>query len=123
MQQYNVTVSMGGSAFPTRLTYNSHSTSTTLTAGESGTVVGNDGAVGAVIFDLPVASTGLNYNIIDTAQQDITVRPPAGVTVLFNGLAKTNAAPLVSQSSGAWLHIVNISATVWVVYASSTSWA
>jgi len=123
MPDYNVTVALGGSVYPTSLTHVAHPASVTLLSGESGSVISNTGAVGTVIYDLPASALGLNYRIVATTGQLITVRPPAGVTIVKGTVTATNANPITSATTGDWINVVNTSATVWTVFASSVDWA
>ncbi len=63
-----------------------YTANTTLERSQSGSVVSNKGASGAIVLSLPVGGKrGEHYFITPAAAFNITVRPPAGSSLYFGG--------------------------------------
>jgi hypothetical protein len=122
MPDYNVTVAMGGSLYPTSLTYTAKDSNYTLTTGESGGVFSNDSAAGAVTFTLPTPVVGLNYRIVETAGQSLLIDPDAGSTITLRAITGAAGGSIEPGSNGAAAHILAISTTEWLVIMENGLW-
>lgn len=92
-------------------------TSVTLSTADSGEVVTNLGASGAVVVTLPtpLAGRALVYEFAVLAAQSLTVQLPSGVTLRDGAAVSAAAGTAVSSTVGNTMRIVSVSATQYVV--------
>jgi hypothetical protein len=82
-------------------TYTSNSP---LTTAQSGSVITNFGAGGAVTFDLPDAVKGLYYIVTLAAAQDVNVNPQSGdrIWALTDGDGDAISSDATVRTTGTW---------------------
>ena len=63
-----------------------HAATATLTVGESGSMITNEGATATVVLTLPAvaSSTGCYYWFVNAENFDLTIAAPANLMVTFN---------------------------------------
>ena len=66
-----------------------HSSSASLTIGESGALITTEGSAGAVTLTLPAVATsdGVHYWFVNAEDQDMVIAAPADTMVTFNDVA------------------------------------
>lgn len=98
--------------------------SRTLTAAESGTVVSNVGASGAVTFTLPPATAGLRFVALVEAAQELRLDPDGTETIALPSSGVQGAAGkyLVADAIGEKVEIVCVSAGTWDVIHYGGTW-
>ena len=66
----------------------------TLTIGQSGSVISTEGATGAITFTLPAVATsaGVHYWFQNAEDQNMIIAAPSGTLTTFNNIAADSAA-------------------------------
>lgn len=100
-------------AQPRKLIFLDKTTSATILATDSGSVLTNEGAVATVNLDLPTTAKGLIYPVIIRAAQTLNLRAPTGSTIrngsqvsgsggILSSNVVGNRATLLATSSSEW---------------------
>lgn len=99
---------------------------TTLTASQSGSIITNTSATGAVAVTLPTltatAQIGVTYTFLVDAAQQITITAGASDTIQVAAATSSAAGTAYSSTSGDVLTIVAISTSEWVAVYGVGTW-
>lgn len=95
----------------------------TLAASESGTIFSNEGATGAITFNLPTAVANYVYTFIVQDADGINITAAAADTIRFGGTVTATAGTISSTTIGSTITLVAINATEWVATSLIGSWA
>ncbi len=99
------------------------STDTTLTTGQSGSVVVVSGAATRINVTLPAAVAGLTYTIVDNwaqANADASVNPGSGDAIA--GFAANLNLTSVTDVIGANITLIAVDTTTWAIVGASGTW-
>lgn len=96
----------------------------TLTAAQSGGIVSNKAASGAVVFNLPPALPGMNYTAIVEAAQELRLDPNGSETIALPSSGVQGAAGkyLSADALGEKVKLVCLTAGTWSVEHYSGTW-
>jgi hypothetical protein len=86
----------------------------TLLASESGKVLTNEGAAGAVTHNLPAAAAGLQFTFIVQAAQNIVIQTVGTDTIRSGAGVSSGPGTATSGTVGDTLTLVAINATEWI---------
>lgn len=106
-----------------------HTSDLVLANTESGRVLTNSGASGAVIFTLPTPSDPASSNVSYVfefhvrAAQTLTVKAPASVTIRNLSNVSAAAGSLGSSTIGSHLRVISVSATEYEVTYAHGTWS
>lgn len=89
----------------------------TVTTLDSGTYFNNIGAAGAVTNTLPTAAAGLTYAFYVDAAQTVTIVAGASTTIRYGATVTAAAGNVTSSTQGAFIKMIAISSTQWIVEA------
>lgn len=90
-----------------------------LTAAQSGEVLTNDGAAGAVVLTLPAAVVGRRFKMINAAAQVFKFLAAGADTIKQLSFSGTH---LFSSEQWAYVELICPKTGVWVEAASNTGW-
>jgi len=93
-----------------------------ITAAESGTIITNAGAGGAMAYTLPSAAAGLNYCFVVMAVQELRVTPAAGDVINIAGVAGDAAEYWTANAAGEALCLVSVDGTNWIATSYTGTW-
>lgn len=93
------------------------------TAADSGKVVTNAGAGGAVAITLPTAAAGYRYTFILMAAQELRITPAAGDAIKIGTSAGDAAEYFVADAVGETVTLVAVDATNWVATSYIGTWS
>lgn len=93
-----------------------------LLSGDSGKVIGNSAASGAVALKLPTASAGLNYEHVVMTAQILTLRPNDSSTESIEDSGSSYIG-YWSKTPYAALRLAALSSTKWVILSKNGTWA
>jgi hypothetical protein len=98
---------------------------TTLTAGQSGSLITNIGAAGAVVHVLPVAVPGLEFTFAVKVAQHLRADPNGNETIELPSTGVQGAAGkyLGINTIGSFVHLRCLVAGAWSVVSSAGAWA
>lgn len=96
---------------------------TTLTMDQTGRIISNGGAVGAVTYTLPSAVAGLEYFIYKAVNQNIQVDANTADQILDLDLTPATSISNTSAELGALIHLRAVDATNWLILAQRGTWA
>lgn len=98
--------------------------SRTLTAAESGSLLCNTGAAGAVTFVLPPATPGLEFFANVTAAQELRLDPDGSEVMALpsTGALQTGGKYLTANTIVGAVHIVCVDAGVWRTQSYLGTW-
>lgn len=109
---------------PSALTvYASKTASYSVLASDTFTEFDNIGASGAVTFTLPVPAVGLVFGFAVMAAYNLIVRAPGGSYLYLGTVPSSSGGTLTSSSVGSYVQIKCRSATVWIIQATTGTWA
>lgn len=98
----------------------------TILAADNGTTFTNAGAVGTVIFALPVPVAGYQFQFAVLAAQVLTVDATAGVTIALGAAVSSSGGTMSADGAAgglqAFLSLVAVSTTQWVAEFSFGPW-
>ncbi len=102
-------------------------TATTLTAGQSGSVILVTGLPAAThTVTLPPAAAGLHYTIIDnksTAAADVTLTPASGDSIGNNDAVTSPTITSREDVGGPTIHLVAVDTASWIIVSASRIWS
>lgn len=93
-----------------------------LATTDSGKFFNNIGATGAVNFNLPAASAGLNYYFIVETAQNVVITAGAGSIISMGSAISASGGNATSSVPYSAIHVVAISTTEWVAVSSTGEW-
>jgi hypothetical protein len=82
----------------------------------------NEGATGAVIFNLPTAVAGLTFTFVVQDAVGIVITAAAGDTIRIDTLVTAAGGSVTSTAIGSSVTLVAINATEWVAIAALGTW-
>jgi hypothetical protein len=88
---------------------------TNITAAQSGCVFTNDAAGVEVIFNLPTAATGLQYEFVVTAAQNLKVVAASGDYLRDAALSSSSAGYAQANATYTRFSVVAVDSTNWVI--------
>lgn len=94
----------------------------TVLASETNTLFTNNGAVGAVTFDLPTAAAGLRYMFAIHAAQTLTIDAPSGATIRNAASVSADSGTLADNTKGNYVSLVALNGTEWFVETIVGTW-
>ena len=103
--------------------YYANASGRTITHGESGSVMSNDGASGTTVMQLPDAAVGLHYAFVDIAAQVIDVKPSSGQTVQHAGTTGGDGVAVSSLQTGSSCSVIAVSDSSWLLFMHDGSWS
>ncbi len=83
-----------------------HTTSTELTASDSGKLHTNTGAVGPITLTIPNAADGINLRFFTTVDQIIKIKPKAGEAIIWSGGTMADAESLNISDIGSSAELI-----------------
>jgi hypothetical protein len=85
----------------------------TITANDTDRVYTNEGAAGALTYNLPTAQAGLTFTFIVDVAQNLIVQAGAGDTIRAAATVSAAAGTATSNTIGDVIRLVAINATEW----------
>lgn len=81
---------------------------------ERGRLYTNEGASGAITFNLPAASGGRHYYFYVQSANNMVITAAAGDTIRIAGSVSSSGGTATNGTVGSFIHLVEINATEWV---------
>lgn len=88
----------------------------------SRTTYSNEGAGGTVVFTLPTASAGLEYEFYVLAAQTLNVTANTGDTIRLGASVSASAGNITNAIIGGYVRLVALNATEWIASAPVGVW-
>lgn len=94
----------------------------TIADTDSRKVITNEGAVGAVTYNLPAAAAGLEVIFIVHTAQNMVVTAATGDTIRIAAGVSSAGGTVTNGTVGGVLHLVCLNATEWFAISSTGTW-
>lgn len=94
----------------------------TVAVADTGKVITNEGAAGAVTYNLPTAAAGYQYTFIVQSANDMVVTAATGDTIRLAASVTSAAGTATNGTVGGVLTLVSINNTEWIGIASVGTW-
>lgn len=93
-----------------------------LSAGATGTIYSNEGAVAISPFTLPAAAAGLRYGFAVQDADGIRVTAGAGDTIQVASAVSAAAGNAAATATGSYLYLIALNATEWMALSVVGTW-
>lgn len=94
----------------------------TIAVTDSRKAITNEGAVGAVTYNLPAAAAGLEVIFIVHTAQNMVVTAATGDTIRVAAGVSSAGGTATNGTVGGVLHLLAINATEWIAIATTGTW-